>query len=305
MNLLATPTTSTTGHLQSAKQRALDYFVLTKPGINSLLLVTTLGGMLAARSGQLSFGLIFWTLIGGALCAAGAMTLNSFLDWDIDQVMTRTRRRPVPTGRVSRESAFIFGATLAVLSIVVFVVFVNLISAALATVALVYYVWFYSAYLKRTTYHNIVIGGAAGAFPPMIGWTAVTGVVDPAGLFLFLIVFFWTPPHAWALALLMKDDYFRANIPMLPVVFGETETYRQVLLYSMSMFAITLIPAGMHLFGTVYLVTAVVLGGIFLLYAARLVRRPSQKLVLRLYRYSTIYLALLFLGLVLDKVIPL
>jgi protoheme IX farnesyltransferase len=276
------------------------YLLLTKPGIIALLLVTTLGGMLA--TGQLpGWGLAIATLVAGGLCAASATTLNSWLDWDIDQLMARTQRRPLPRGLVSRPAALLFGLGLGALSMVVFLVWVNPLSALLGLVALAYYVVIYSRVLKKTTYHNVVIGGAAGAFPPLIGWTAVTNSIDPGAVFLFLIVFFWTPPHAWALTLLMKDDYRKAGVPMMPVVLGEHETYRQISLYTVSLVAITIIPATLGLFGSVYLVAALLLGGIHLGYALLLQVRPTGKRELGLYRYSSLYLALLMLALVADR----
>lgn len=276
--------------------------MLTKPGIIVLLLVTTLGGMLAAP-GELTLSLVLWTMLGGALCSASATTLNSWIDFDIDAVMKRTRKRPLPTHQISRAGAFALGLSLGVASVVVFAVFVNAISAILGTLALLYYVVFYSGYLKRSSVHNVVIGGVAGAFPPLIGWTAVTGALDPAGLFLFLIVFFWTPPHAWALTLLMQDDYRAARVPMMPVALGEQETHRQIYLYSISLLAVTIIPAALRLFGPIYFGFALVLGGLLVLYSLVLYRNSSFQRQLRFYRFSTLYLALLFLGLVLDKAI--
>ena len=279
----------------------VEYFRLAKPNIMVLLLLTTLAAMLAAGRGSLSWGLALATLLAGGLASAGAATLNSLLDQDVDAVMARTRGRPLPAGRVSRAGALRAGITFSLLSLVLFVAFVNLTSAVLTAVALAYYVLFYSVYLKRRTPQNIVIGGAAGAFPPLIGWTAVTGTVEPEALFLFLIIFFWTPPHAWALTLLAKDDYARAGIPMLPVARGEPETRRQILLYSISLLALTVIPSGLRLFGLVYLGTALLLGLLFVAMATSLYRFPDLGRVRRLYRFSTLYLALFFLGLVLDR----
>ncbi|MBI2912125.1 MAG: protoheme IX farnesyltransferase [Chloroflexi bacterium] len=279
----------------------VEYLRLAKPNIMVLLLLTTLAAMLAAGRGSLSWGLALATLVAGGLASAGAATLNSLLDQDLDAVMARTRGRPLPSGRVSRAGALRAGITFSLLSLVLFIAFVNLTSALLTAVALAYYVLFYSVYLKRRTHQNIVIGGAAGAFPPLIGWTAVTGTVEPEALFLFLIIFFWTPPHAWALTLLAKDDYVRAGIPMLPVARGEPETRRQILLYSISLLALTLIPSGLRLFGPVYLGIALLLGLLFVAMATSLYRSPDLARVRRLYRFSTLYLALFFLGLVLDR----
>ena len=281
-------------------QTLMAYFWLMKPNIIVLLLVTTVAAMLAAGGRSLSSWLVLTTLIGGFLCAGGANAMNSYLDYDIDGQMRRTRWRPLPTGRLDRTSAFRFAVVVSVLSILVFYWFVNLISAVLAAVALFYYVVVYSAWLKRRSIHNIVIGGAAGAFPPVIGWTAVTGEIDFAAIAMFLIIFFWTPPHAWALTLLAKDDYQRVHVPMLPVVHGEAETRRQILLYSFLLVAVTLLPAGLRVFGLFYLAAAVVLGAIFLVYAINLYRAPSMERVRQVYKYSSLYLALFFAALVVD-----
>lgn len=277
------------------------YLGLMKLNIVALLLVTTLAAMIAAAGGVPDVGLTFWTLVGGLLSAGAANTFNSYLDQDLDRAMARTRRRPLPSGRVSRSAALRFGVVLAVLSTAVFILFVNWLAALLASVAMAYYVLVYTAWLKRRTYHSVVIGGAAGAFPPVVGWVAVTGHIDLIALYLFAIVFFWTPPHAWALMLLVREDYRRAQVPMLPAVYSPKETSWQILLYSWLLFAITLAPAGAKLLGPMYLAASLALGTVFVGVAWALYHRPSNRWSRRLYKYSSIYLALLFLAVVLDR----
>lgn len=279
------------------------YFWLTKPYITVLLLVTTLGAMLIAAGGWPGTALVFWTLLGGALSASSANTLNAYIERDIDSVMTRTRRRPLPSARIEPRHALIYGISLGVLSIVILAVFANALSAVLSAFAIFYYVVIYTLWLKPRTPHNIIIGGAAGALPPMIGWTAVTGQIDVMALFLFAIVFYWTPPHTWALTLLVYKDYAQAHIPMWPVARGEADTRSKILLYTVLMLAITIIPAGLRLLGPVYLVAALVLGGIFLLLAWRLYRGATKAQAMSLYKYSTLYLALLFVFMVVDQVV--
>ncbi|MBI2872840.1 MAG: protoheme IX farnesyltransferase [Chloroflexi bacterium] len=273
---------------------------LTKPRIIVLLLITTLAGMLAAAGAAVPWDVTLATLAGGFLCAGGAGTINSYLDRERDLVMARTSRRPLPAGEVSPRVALVFGIAISLLSVPLFL-YVNTLTAILAAIAWLYYVFLYSMYLKGRTTQNIVIGGAAGAFPPLIGWVAVRGVLDLSGVFLFLIVFLWTPPHAWALAMLAKDDYRKVKIPMLPVVRGEAETSRQILLYGVALLVVTLAPAVLGLFGALYLAVAVLLGGFLLALALRLYRSPDRVWASRLYRYSTVYLGLLFLALVLDR----
>ncbi len=279
------------------------YFWLTKPYITVLLLVTTLGAMLIAAGGWPGTALVFWTLLGGALSASSANTLNAYIERDIDSVMTRTRRRPLPSSRIPPRHALIYGIVLGVLSLIILTVFANVLSAILSAIAIFYYVVIYTLWLKPRTPHNIVIGGAAGALPPMIGWTAVTGQIDLMALFLFAIVFYWTPPHTWALTLLVYKDYAQARIPMWPVARGEADTRSKILLYTLLMLAITIIPAGLRLLGPVYLVAALILGGIFLLLAWRLYRGASKAQAMSLYKYSTLYLALLFAFMVVDQVV--
>ena len=277
------------------------YLQLTKPKIVFLLLLTTLGAMLAAGKGTVSWPLLVATLTAGSLCAGGAGAVNSYLDRDADRVMERTRKRPLPLGKVRPRSALWFGVALGLGSVLLFAFFVNQIAAILAAVAWVYYVLGYSMYLKHRTPQNIVIGGAAGAFPPLIGWTAVTGSLELEGIFLFLIIFFWTPPHAWALALLAQEDYRKARIPMLPVVQGERETGRQILRYSLLLVVVTSVPVALGLFGVLYLAATLLLGSLLVAFAVGVWLQPKRLQALRLFRYSTLYLALLFLVLVLDR----
>jgi protoheme IX farnesyltransferase len=280
------------------RQVVADYVTLTKPRVQLLLLLTTVATMEVA--GSPSVGLILLTLLGGALSAGGAGAVNHWYDRDIDLRMARTATRPVPAGRISPRAALTFGIVLAVLSFVQLSLTVNVLSAVLALSGFLGYVFVYTLWLKRSTPQNIVIGGAAGAVPPLVGWAAVTGGLDPAALYLFAIVFYWTPPHFWALSLLMKDEYAKVEIPMLPVVRGEGETRRQITLYSVLLVAITFLPFAGRLFDGLYAVAAGLLGGVFLLFAVRLQRTPDRAAALRLYLYSLLYLALLFAAMVAD-----
>jgi len=282
-------------------ERALAYLRLTKPNIIVLLLVTALAGALAGAGEAIPWRRVVTVLVGGALCSASANTLNSVLDWDLDRQMTRTRGRPIPSGQVGRRSALLFGLALGTVSLAVFALGTGPTPTLLAGIALAYYVVGYSLFLKRRTPQNIVIGGGAGAFPPVIGWTAVTGSLDPPAVFLFLIIFLWTPPHFWALSLVLKEDYSRAGVPMLPVVMGEEETRVQISLYSAALLGLSLLPSALGYFGWVYLVGVAVLGLGLLALAERLRRRPSLRTARLLYRYSDLYLALYFLLLVADR----
>jgi protoheme IX farnesyltransferase len=279
------------------------YLALTKPRIISLLLVTTVPTMIVANKGMPSLGLIVLTLIGGTLAAAGANTINCYIDRDIDRVMIRTRGRPLASGAIEPERALLFGLALGVASFLLLAITVNLISAGLALGALAFYVFVYTIWLKRSTAQNIVIGGAAGAMPPLVGWAAVTGSLGWPALLLFGIIFLWTPPHFWALALLYRKDYARAGVPMLPVVSGEAETARQIVLYSVLLIAssLALVPlAGM---GLLYLVSALVLGGVFVTLAVRLWSEPTPKACRSLFAYSLLYLALLYVAMGVDRLV--
>ena len=285
----------------STHHKAAVYFKLTKPLVMALLLTTTVGAMFIAAQGVPPIPLILYTLLGGGLAAGGASVLNSFLDSDIDRLMSRTSRRATATGLVTPEESLFFGLTLSTLSVVVFGFFVNALSAVLSTLGILYYVFFYTLYLKRSTVYNIVIGGAAGSLPPLVGWAAVTGALDWRALYLFALIFFWTPPHTWALALLVKKDYAQARVPMLPVVAGERETAYQIWLYSLALIILTLLPFVFHMMGLIYLIAAIVLGIPFLYLAWQLWRKFDRSASRRLYKFSQTYLALLFLVMVLDS----
>jgi heme o synthase len=286
-----------------ARAIAADLFTLTKPKVQSLLLFTTVTTMLAA--GEPSLGLILVTCLGGALSAGGAGAINHYLDRDLDAVMRRTSDRPVPSGRVPGWVALAFGISLGAASFALLAGAVNPLAASLSLAGLLGYVGVYTLWLKRRTPQNIVIGGAAGAMPPLVAWAAVTGSVGAEAIYLFAVVFFWTPPHFWALALLMKDEYARAGVPMLPVVRGERETRWHILLYTFVLVAWTALPVLVPALdlGAVYLGAALVLGGAFVVLAERLRRRADRASALRTYLFSLAYLALLFAALVVDTLV--
>jgi protoheme IX farnesyltransferase len=275
-----------------------DYLEMTKPKVQSLLIFTTVTTMYVA--GDPSLGLVLLTCLGGALSAGGAGAINHALDKDIDSVMKRTADRPVASGRVSVRAAIVYGVLLGCASFALLALTVNPLAAVLAMSGFLGYVLVYTMWLKRTTPQNIVIGGAAGAVPPLVAWAAVTGGLAGTPIYLFAIVFFWTPPHFWSLSLLMKDEYARAGVPMLPVVRGEAETRRQILLYAVLLYAVSQLPFCAGAFGAVYLVCSVVLGAAFIFGAIRLLRKPSRRDALRLYLFSLAYLALLFGAMVAD-----
>ncbi|HXA54331.1 MAG TPA: heme o synthase, partial [Solirubrobacteraceae bacterium] len=282
------------------RTRALvaDYVELTKPKVQSLLLLTTVATMYVA--GDPSPLLVLLTCLGGSLSAGGAGAINHYVDRDIDAQMARTAGRPVPAGRVSPRAALAFGCTLAGLSLLELALLVNPLAAGLSFAGFLGYVLVYTVWLKRRTPQNIVIGGAAGAVPPLVGWAAVTGSVSATAVLLFFIVFFWTPPHFWALSLLMKGEYEKVGVPMLPVVRGEAETRRQILLYAVLLYAVSQLPFCAGGLGAIYLVASLVLGFGFIAGAVRLYRRADRASALRLYLFSLAYLALLFSAMVLD-----
>jgi heme o synthase len=284
--------------LGGVRQVLADYVTLTKPKVQLLLLLTTVTTMYVA--GDPSAGLVALTVIGGSLSAGGAAAVNHYWDRDIDAQMARTATRPVPSGRVRPWAALVYGLVLAALSFLLLATTVNLLSAFLALSGFLGYVFVYTIWLKRSTPQNIVIGGAAGAVPPLVGWAAVTGGLDPAALYLFAIVFYWTPPHFWALSLLMKDEYARVGVPMMPVVHGEVETRRQIVLYTGLLVVLTMLPVVFGFFGAIYAVAAVVLGGGFLTLSVRLQRAADRRSALRTYLFSLGYLALLFCAMVVD-----
>ncbi|MGN6203065.1 MAG: heme o synthase [Solirubrobacterales bacterium] len=271
-----------------------DYLTLTKPKVQSLLLFTTITTMYVA--GDPSVGLVFLTCLGGALSAGGAGAINHAVDRDIDRTMARTADRPVASGRVSARAATTFGITLGAASFLLLALTVNPLAAALSLSGLFGYVCVYTLWLKRTTPQNIVIGGAAGAVPPLVAWAAVTGGLSGMAFYMFAIVFFWTPPHFWALSLLMKDEYAKAGIPMLPVVRGEEETRRQILLYTVLLYAVTQLPFCAGGLGVAYLVPSMLLGAAFIYFSTRLYRSRERRWALKTYLFSLAYLALLFLA---------
>ena len=279
------------------------YVSLTKPLIISLLLFTTLSAMVIAARGLPAWDMLLATLVGGALAAAGANTINQYLERDIDGLMTRTRRRPIPSGAVKPEHALVFGLALSAASFVWLAMLVNLLSAVLALAGIAYYLLVYTIWLKRSTPLNIVVGGAAGAIPPLVGWAAVHNRVDVLALFLFAIIFYWTPPHTWALTLLAQRDYARASVPMLPVVKGEHATHIRIVLYTLLLVFLTLMPTPLRMMGWFYLVVAVILGGWHLAASVRVWQQKSKAATRRLYKFSTVYLALLFLAMMIDRVL--
>jgi protoheme IX farnesyltransferase len=278
----------------AASQLVRDYVTLTKPTVQSLLLLTTVTTMYVA--GNPSLRLILLTCLGGALSAGGAGAINHAVDRDIDRTMSRTADRPVASGRVSPGAAIAFGCLLGTLSFLLLTTQVNVLAAALSLSGLLGYVFVYTLWLKRTTPQNIVIGGAAGAVPPLVAWAAMTGGLSGMAFYLFAIVFFWTPPHFWALSILMKDDYAAARIPMLPVVAGEDETRRQIMLYTVLLYAVTQLPFCAGGLGVAYLVPSMVLGALFIGFSYMLLRTKERRWALRTYLFSLLYLALLFVS---------
>lgn len=278
------------------------YLNLTKPGIVTLLLVTTLVAMIVAQGGWPPLLLVLATLLGGALASGGANAINCYVDREADKLMRRTRARALPSGRVQPRRALVFGLVLEALALGVMLLFTNPLAAGLAMLGAFYYAVIYTCWLKRATPQNIVIGGGAGAIPPLVGWAAVAGTLGLPALILFAIIFFWTPPHFWALSLIVRKDYESANIPMLPVVAGDAEAKRQILLYSFQLLAVTLLLFVAQAAGLLYLATAVALGAGFIVLAWLLWREVHHRWAGPLFWYSNIYLALLFLGMVVDRV---
>ena len=295
---MSTSSQLTAAPASGLRQVASDYFELTKPKVQSLLLFTTVTTMEIAGNPPLSK--IVLACLGGYLSAGGAGAVNHWYDRDIDAQMERTASRPIPAGRVSPRAALTYGIGLAVASFILMTLTLNLLSASLALAGFAGYVGVYTIWLKRRTWHNIVIGGAAGAIPPMVGWAAARGSLSWTAVYLFAIVFYWTPPHFWALSLLMKDEYAKVNVPMLPVVRGEAMTRQQIVLYSLLLYAVTQLPFCAGAFGGVYLAASIVLGIAFVWLAIVLYRRKDRASALRLYLFSLAYLALLFGAMVLD-----
>jgi heme o synthase len=301
-----TPETSP-GAIAPAHQPSLvaDLVSLTKPRIISLLLVTTIAPMFITPAGLPSVSLVLWVTLAGYLMAGGANAINMWFDRDIDDKMSRTRLRPIPAGRISATFGLAFGISLGLVAFAIFWYRVNPLSACLALGGLLFYVFVYTIWLKRSSPQNIVIGGAAGAFPPLVGWAAVTGRLDLAAIYLFAIIFYWTPPHFWALALIKRGEYAKAGVPMLPVVRGEERTKFEMLAYTTILLPLTLMPAFFGALGAFYGVAAALLGARLLWYCIRLLRdRSATALAWRMYRYSLVYLALLFVAMGIDRALP-
>ena len=279
-----------------------DYITLTKPPIISLLLITAIGGMFLAAAGIPSLQILTLVCVGGALGAGGANAINHFLDQDIDALMSRTIKRPVPSNRIPPVAALIFGVALNAGAFFVLAYWVNLISAVLTLAATLFYVLVYTGWLKRNTPQNIVIGGAAGAIPPMVGWAAITGSIDLPAVYLFTIIFFWTPPHFWALSLMIQDDYKAAGVPMLPVVAGEKRTTQNIFIYSLALVGLTLLFSFSNAVGLIYLGSAATLGAYFIYLAWKLLQDYNVRNAKYLYLFSLLYLALLFAVMLPDSV---
>jgi protoheme IX farnesyltransferase len=280
-----------------------DYIQLAKPRIVILLIFTTVTAMVIAAEGRAIPTLtLLATILGGSLASAGASALNQYIDRDMDGQMSRTKNRPIPAGRIPPINALIFGIALVALSVLILGGAVNWLSAALALTGALYYVIVYTILLKRNTVLNILIGGGAGAIPVLVGWAAVTNTLAPGAFILFAIVFYWTPPHSWALALLVNTDYARANVPMMPVARGEEAARTQILLYSLQLVVLSLLPLPFRMLGTFYVLAALLLGSGLLYECARLMREKTGAAARRTYKYSTFYLALLFLAMIIDKI---
>ncbi|HEX2273627.1 MAG TPA: heme o synthase [Acidimicrobiales bacterium] len=286
------------------RSRAAAYLALTKPRIIELLLVTTVPTMIVAERGLPSGWLVLATLVGGALAAAGANAINMYVDRDIDSLMKRTRGRPLVTGEISPASALVFAVALEVAAAVELWVLVNPLSAVLAVGATLFYVFVYTLWLKRTSPSNIVIGGAAGAVPVLVGWAAVTGSLGLAPLVLFAIIFYWTPPHFWALAIRYRDDYAAADVPMLPVVTSFAATARRIVLYTLVLWGVSILFWPVGDMGDVYLAAAIVLGGVFTWHATQLARQGTPERAMRLFGWSITYVTLLFGAMAVDQLLP-
>jgi len=285
------------------RQRSKDFFILSKPLIVALLLVTTYSGLVAGSKAWPSASLTLWTLLGGAMAAAGSSALNQYIDRELDKNMQRTAKRPLADGRLTAAEGLSYGLAMSIASYYVMAGFVNLLAALLSLTGIFYYVIFYSVLLKKATVQNIVIGGGAGAIPPMVGWAAATGELGLAAWILFAIVFMWTPPHFWALAIVRIKDYEKAGVPMMPVVHGEEKTRKQIFIYTIELIAVTLLLPAFDLAGRVYLISALVLGGLLLYAAWRVFRVGGNKVAWTMYRWSSMYLAFIFLALMIDAVV--
>ncbi|HWQ04909.1 MAG TPA: heme o synthase [Longilinea sp.] len=289
--------------LPGFKLRARDFLMLNKPIIVLLLLVTTYAGMVVGGKTLPGIGLTVWTMIGGALAAGGASALNQYIDRELDKRMQRTAKRPLPSGRLTPAEGLAYGLAACLLAFFLMASFVNLLAAILSLAGMIYYVLLYSIWLKHATVQNIVIGGGAGAIPPLVGWAAATGSLNVPSLFLFALVFLWTPAHFWALALVRQNDYARGGVPMLPVVKGEHETRKQIFIYTLELVALTLLMPLVKISGSVFLVSAVLLGLWLLRTAYRVLRQGGNKNAHLMYRYSSMYLAFIFLAMVIDALV--
>lgn len=287
----------------SLSTRVGGYIALTKPRIIELLLITTIPTMVVAERGLPSLWLIAATLIGGTLAAGGANAINMYVDRDIDLLMERTRNRPLPSGLIAPRNALIFAITIETISFFWLWGFVNLLSAVLAVTACLFYVFVYTLWLKRTSTRNIVIGGAAGAMPVLIGWTAVLNRLDWAPVILFGVMFYWTPPHFWALAIRYKEDYSAAEVPMLPSVASMRTTAIRIVQYTVVLFALSLLFGPVAGLGAIYFVSALVLGGVFLYFAVDVLRTEDSVKAMRLFGYSITYVTLLFSSMVVDELV--
>ncbi|MEN8242716.1 MAG: heme o synthase, partial [Chloroflexota bacterium] len=286
-----------------SRQRTKDFLALTKPIVVILLLFTTFGGMVIAGGAMPSASLLFWTLLGGGLAAGGSSAINQYIDRDLDGKMNRTAKRPIPAGRLTSAEGLAFGSGALVIAFYLLAGFVNMFAALLSLAGMVYYVVLYSLFLKNRNEQNIVIGGGAGAIPPLVGWAAVTGSLDITAGFLFLIIFLWTPPHFWALALLRKDDYARGGVPMMPVIRGEHATQVQMFAYTLVLVAASLLLWVLGEAGMVYLIGAVILGAYLIMLAWQVLKSGRNKTYYRMYRHSNYYLLLLFVVLAADALV--
>ncbi|GCE14394.1 heme o synthase [Tengunoibacter tsumagoiensis] len=302
--MIETQITPTQGSL---RQTIASYVNLMKPHVTVLLLGVTVASMAIAGRGLPwkweTLRLVLGTLIGGAMAAGSANCINCYIDRDIDQIMGRTQKRSIPSKKVQPTQALIFGVLLGALSFVILYGLVNLLSAILAFSAILFYVFVYTLGLKRTSTQNIVIGGAAGAVPVLVGWAAMTNNLSLAAIWLFAIIFYWTPPHFWALSLLIKKDYEKAGVPMLPVVMGDEETRKQILLYTLLLVTVSIVLFAMHAMGYIYLVGALILGGIMLYMAVRLWQEKTKDWAKTLFWFSNCYLAAIFAVMVIDRVL--
>lgn len=282
-----------------------DYYELCKPRVVALIVFTAIVGMLLATPGMVPWQPLLFGTLGIGMAAASAAAINQIVDQRVDADMLRTRNRPLPTGHLSNLQALVFAGILGVVSMAILVLLVNPLTAILTLCSLIGYAFIYTMYLKRATPQNIVIGGAAGAAPPVLGWVAVTGQIDPNSLLLFLIIFAWTPPHFWALAIHRRDEYSKVNIPMLPVTHGIAFTRLQVLLYTIILVAVTALPFAVHMSGWLYFVGAMILGAVFLSYAVKLQSGKDERIAIKTFGYSILYLMLLFALLLVDHYVPL